>query len=345
MDYYRTLGIRRDATADEIKAAFRALALKFHPDRHATSDPAVKDKAGAQFKEVSEAYQVLSNDAKRAVYNREGRAGLHYGGAPGYQQYARYRGAHRSQYTGYQYDQSFRTRGFDTWWRAPLRGFGRTDYIFHASIALLGLGAFLFIDQAGESMWRRHNAGKSFEDLQAARQAQPQFAESKPSIETETVHRPARPPPHLLVRRPNPGWPFHHRRQRDVVAEPRKAGGTQEEAPRGTVGQEGGLKGGDGAGGGFRKPSEGGSLGTGSGPRLGAAATDSAISKRVSSSSPSVGTEGLSQRPARVGVVNKDGARGVGEQQGVATTSPSRGGAHRLAQPQTEGSQIFEKVA
>jgi molecular chaperone DnaJ len=75
-DYYEILGIDRSATADEIKKAYRKLALQYHPDRN--PDDA---EAEAKFKEVSEAYAVLSDDAKRQQYDQFGHAGPGMGGA------------------------------------------------------------------------------------------------------------------------------------------------------------------------------------------------------------------------------------------------------------------------
>jgi len=69
-DYYDVLGVGRDATSDEIKKAYRALALEHHPDRN----PNRKEEAEARFKEASEAYQVLSDASKRANYDRFGHA-------------------------------------------------------------------------------------------------------------------------------------------------------------------------------------------------------------------------------------------------------------------------------
>ncbi|KAL5226574.1 hypothetical protein ABZP36_014839 [Zizania latifolia] len=69
-DHYRTLGLRRDATKADIKAAFRRRALRDHPDRHAHSaDAAARADAARRFRMASDAYQVLSDDRLRAEYD------------------------------------------------------------------------------------------------------------------------------------------------------------------------------------------------------------------------------------------------------------------------------------
>src|SRR5277367_6110066 len=75
-DFYEILGLSRTATQDEIKKAYRKSALKYHPDRNA-GDPQAEKK----FKEISEAYEVLSDDNKRQVYDQYGADALR--GAPG----------------------------------------------------------------------------------------------------------------------------------------------------------------------------------------------------------------------------------------------------------------------
>jgi curved DNA-binding protein len=70
-DYYKSLGVEKGATADEIKKSYRKLALKYHPDRNKDKD------AEAKFKEISEAYAVLSDDAKRKQYDAFGDQRFH----------------------------------------------------------------------------------------------------------------------------------------------------------------------------------------------------------------------------------------------------------------------------
>ena len=69
-DYYEVLGVTRGASQEEIRAKFRRLALDYHPDRN--KDPGAQEK----FKEINEAYQVLSDAQKRAEYDRFGRVGV-----------------------------------------------------------------------------------------------------------------------------------------------------------------------------------------------------------------------------------------------------------------------------
>lgn len=68
-DYYELLGVSRSASADEIKKAYRKLAVKYHPDKN----PGDKE-AEEKFKEISEAYEVLKDDKKKAMYNQYGHA-------------------------------------------------------------------------------------------------------------------------------------------------------------------------------------------------------------------------------------------------------------------------------
>jgi len=80
-DYYQILGIQRNASEDELKKAYRRLAMKYHPDRN----PDDKE-AEEHFKEVKEAYEILSDPQKRAAYDQFGHAGVDpsMGGGPGF---------------------------------------------------------------------------------------------------------------------------------------------------------------------------------------------------------------------------------------------------------------------
>ena len=79
-DYYEVLGLQKGASEDEIKKAFKTMARKYHPDLH----PDDKE-AAEKFKEVNEAYEVLSDSQKRARYDQFGHAGVdpNYGGGAG----------------------------------------------------------------------------------------------------------------------------------------------------------------------------------------------------------------------------------------------------------------------
>ncbi|XP_015597856.1 dnaJ protein homolog 1 [Cephus cinctus] len=76
-DYYRTLGINKGASDDEIKKAYRKLALKYHPDKNRSAG------AEEKFKEIAEAYEVLSDTKKREVYDKFGEEGLKGGASSG----------------------------------------------------------------------------------------------------------------------------------------------------------------------------------------------------------------------------------------------------------------------
>eukprot|EP00695_Tsukubamonas_globosa_P001273 TRINITY_DN2245_c0_g1_i1.p1 TRINITY_DN2245_c0_g1~~TRINITY_DN2245_c0_g1_i1.p1 ORF type:complete len:118 (+),score=28.01 TRINITY_DN2245_c0_g1_i1:105-458(+) len=77
-DYYQILGVNRDASDDEIKKAYRKLAMKYHPDKN----PDNKEAAEKKFKQVAEAYEILSDSKKRAIFDQYGEEGLQ-GGMPG----------------------------------------------------------------------------------------------------------------------------------------------------------------------------------------------------------------------------------------------------------------------
>src|SRR5258708_39639737 len=78
-DYYEILGVSKSASLDEIKKAYRKLALEFHPDRNKTKE------GEGKFKEVTKAFEVLSNEEKRKTYDQFGQAAFEQGGMGGAQ--------------------------------------------------------------------------------------------------------------------------------------------------------------------------------------------------------------------------------------------------------------------
>ena len=95
-DYYDVLGVPRDATKDDIKKAYRRLALKFHPDKNKAPD------AEERFKEISEAYGVLYDDQKRKMYDTYGHSGID-------QQFTQ-----EDIFRGVDFGDIFRSMGFDS---------------------------------------------------------------------------------------------------------------------------------------------------------------------------------------------------------------------------------------
>ena len=79
-DYYEVLGVAKDASEADIKKAYRKAAMKYHPDKFSNASEKEKKEAEEKFKEVNEAYQVISDKEKRAQYDRFGHAAFEQGG-------------------------------------------------------------------------------------------------------------------------------------------------------------------------------------------------------------------------------------------------------------------------
>lgn len=134
-DYYRTLGVDRTATTDEIKHAYRKLALKFHPDRNPGDG-----KSEERFKDINEAYEVLGDPAKRSKYDRLGHS---------YRQWERMGG---------------QAGNFD-WSRWANRGHTASQFEFSNLEDVLGQGFSAFFNAifggVGRQTSRRRSAGRA----------------------------------------------------------------------------------------------------------------------------------------------------------------------------------------
>ncbi|MEK7551469.1 MAG: DnaJ C-terminal domain-containing protein [Patescibacteria group bacterium] len=105
-DYYSTLGVSKTATADEIKKAYRKLALEYHPDRNKGKE------SEAKFKEVTTAYEVLSDQQKRQTYDQFGEAAFQQGGSSAGGPFAGGFGGQSGPFT-YTYTTNGNAGGFD----------------------------------------------------------------------------------------------------------------------------------------------------------------------------------------------------------------------------------------
>ncbi|CAL4080945.1 unnamed protein product, partial [Meganyctiphanes norvegica] len=94
VEFYKCLELSRGCTAAEIKKAYRRLALKWHPDKN----PDNQDEATKRFKELSEAYEVLSDEKKRKIYDQYGKEGLQTSSGPGPTRPSRSSRSHRQHY-------------------------------------------------------------------------------------------------------------------------------------------------------------------------------------------------------------------------------------------------------
>ncbi|GLI63204.1 hypothetical protein VaNZ11_006103 [Volvox africanus] len=171
-DYYKVLGLTFGANQDEIKLAFRKLALLHHPDRHISSTKAQQEQAAARFKAITEAYDVLTDDRKRTQYEASVRSGGTTGSSYGTS--GRYTYGHHSHnvntdwaYSRYSHRDHARAR--ISWFQQLQRAVGARK--LEAGLTLAGVGLLLFGGSAVDAAWTARNQGKSFRDMQSARMA------------------------------------------------------------------------------------------------------------------------------------------------------------------------------
>ncbi|CAO2184919.1 unnamed protein product [Urochloa humidicola] len=175
-DHYQTLGLRRDATKAEVKAAFRRSALRDHPDRHAGStDAAVRADAARRFRLASDAYHVLSDDRRRAEYDLRLR-----GSASSYARASSSSGWASSSSASYGYGYGY-GHGGGSWRRTPpgagagaaagsidweflLKAVTRRGFLINLGFASVLLSGAAFLDGSILEIWNMNNSGKSFED-------------------------------------------------------------------------------------------------------------------------------------------------------------------------------------
>lgn len=167
MDLYKVLGVSRHASQEEVKKAYRKLALQCHPDRNSSGSRASADQAESRFRAVSEAYEVLGNENKRDMYNKRQVSG--YPHSPGTQNAATNQQYYsppkpRSGWSNYRYQQQ-KQSGMSGHLSAFLRGMTKHDGYFHMLLAGTLVGGMLFMATAGETMWNSLNKGKLFKDL------------------------------------------------------------------------------------------------------------------------------------------------------------------------------------
>ncbi|XP_058205750.1 chaperone protein dnaJ 72 isoform X1 [Rhododendron vialii] len=162
MDHYKALGLSRSASKEEIKQAFRKLAMQYHPDKHSHSPKPVRDNATLRFKLVSEAYEVLIDDRKRADYNLRS-----YNNNNNNYNYNNNNNGRRSNPSyGYGYDYRSGPKSRYSFYRGYYYDGFLTPRSILLNLAFTGvvLGGIVIIESSRDALWKLQNPGKSFED-------------------------------------------------------------------------------------------------------------------------------------------------------------------------------------
>lgn len=173
MDHYQVLGVQKTATKEEIKQAFRKLAMEFHPDKHSHSPKHLRDSSILKFKQLSEAYETLIDDRKRADYNLRSRAygprrSNRYQHSYGYGSGGGGGGGYNNPYGyGYGYSGSARRSSGDrvfTQFEMGIRYLTTKSFLLNATFVGVLLGGMYIVDASGKALWKIQNPGKSFEE-------------------------------------------------------------------------------------------------------------------------------------------------------------------------------------
>jgi len=143
VDYYKVLGVTKTSGEAEIKKAYRKLALKWHPDKN----PDNLDEANRRFRELSEAYEVLSDEKKRRIYDQYGKDGLN--GDGGRRPYGR---THRQYQSSHFDDFDILGGGFPFTFRPP-------EEVFREFFGVNSPFSEIFADMNGSSRHRSHRPG------------------------------------------------------------------------------------------------------------------------------------------------------------------------------------------
>uniref|UniRef100_A0A1D2AEP5 J domain-containing protein n=2 Tax=Auxenochlorella protothecoides TaxID=3075 RepID=A0A1D2AEP5_AUXPR len=159
MDPYAALGVKPGASKDDIKAAFRRAAMKCHPDMFAQSGAQAQERAAANFKALTEAYNALMQGGRRPG---SGGRPPPRGQTPNYGGWAS-RGGSSARY------RPPPPRSFDpiaAWYRLT-RGFSRADAVYLAVLGAVFMGGAIVLDPLTAAAWQGNNAGRLFGDVRA----------------------------------------------------------------------------------------------------------------------------------------------------------------------------------
>lgn len=176
MDHYKILGVQRNASKEEIKQAFRSLAMQFHPDKHADSPKHLRDTATLKFKQLSEAYETLADDRKRADYNisRYGYGASSSSSSSSWNTGSYHQNHGYAKNYGYGYGGNY-SHGYTAGGRGKRAGPSlQFELLFRflnartllrtATIAGVLMGAMYIVDDGVDALWSTKNSGKSLED-------------------------------------------------------------------------------------------------------------------------------------------------------------------------------------